>query len=134
MAERWPLSPTFLECSLASAAAEAHQWGIAEFSAGMIREERVVENLVLRVFALPEEPHEAVADYDIVRRQNARQAGRESWTTNMQFVFRDVDTYEVTTNPIGGVTAILLLDRLEYLADYWGFILRDSQRHSGRCQ
>ena len=26
---------------------------------------------------------------------------RERWTTNMQFVFQDVDPYELTTNPIG---------------------------------
>ena len=34
-------------------------------------------------------------------RLNAREVARERWTTNMQFVFRDVDPYELTTNPIG---------------------------------
>lgn len=41
-----------------------------------------MENLALRVLARPEEPHEAVADYDIVRLQDAREVGRERWTTN----------------------------------------------------
>ena len=99
--ERWPHSLAFLERSLAAASAEAHQQEIAEFSAGVIREERAVENLVLRILARPEEPHEATADYDVVRRLNAREVARERWTTNMQFVFRDVDPYELTTNPIG---------------------------------
>ena len=99
--QRWPHSLAFLERSLAAASAEAHQQEIAEFSAGVIREERAVENLVLRILARPEEPHEATADYDIVCRLNAREVARERWTTNMQFVFRDVDPYELTTNPIG---------------------------------
>ncbi len=111
--ERWPHSLAFLERSLAAASAEAHQQEIAEFSAGVIREERAVENLVLRILARPEvekhfeivvtdeEPHEATADYDVVRRLNAREVARERWTTNMQFVFRDVDPYDLTTNPIG---------------------------------
>ena len=99
--ERWTHSLAFLERSLAAASAEANQQEIAEFSAGVIREERAVENLVLRILARPEEPHEATADYDIVRRLNAREVARESWTTNMQFVFRDVDPYDLTTNPIG---------------------------------
>ena len=60
-----------------------------------------MENLVLRILARPEEPHEATADYDVVRRLNAREVARERWTTNMQFVFRDVDPYELTTNLIG---------------------------------
>ena len=44
---------------------------------------------------------EAVADYNVVRRLNAREVGRERWTTNRQFVFCEVDPYELTTNPIG---------------------------------
>ncbi|MCY4372294.1 MAG: VirB8/TrbF family protein [Spirochaetaceae bacterium] len=111
VAERWPHSLAFLERTLAAASAEAHQEEIAEFSAGLVREERAVENLVLRVLARPEEPHEAVADYDVVRRLNAREVGRERWTTNMQFVFRDVDPYELTTNPIGLTITYYAADR-----------------------
>ena len=111
VAERWPLSLAFLERQLALASAEAQQEEVAEFSAGLVREERAVENLVLRVMARPEEPHEATADYDIVRRQNAREVGRERWTTNMQFVFREVDPYEVTTNPIGLTITYYASDR-----------------------
>ena len=55
-----------------------------------ITEVSAVENLVLRVLARPEQPREAAADYDVVRRLKAREVGRERWTTNMQFVFRDV--------------------------------------------
>ena len=40
----------------AAASAEAHQVEVAEFSAGLVREERGMENLVLRVLARPEEP------------------------------------------------------------------------------
>ena len=72
-AERWPYSLAFLERTLAAASAEAHQEEIAEFSAWLVREERAVENLVLRVLARPEEPHEAVADKDVVRRLNAHE-------------------------------------------------------------
>ena len=111
VAERWPLSLAFLERTLARASAEALQDEVAEFSAGLAREERAVENLALRVMARPEEPHEAVADYDVVRRLNAREVGRERWTTNMQFVFRDVDPYEVTTNPIGLTITYYASDR-----------------------
>ncbi len=111
VAERWPHSLAFLERTLAAASAEAHQEEIAEFSAGLVREERAVENLVLRVLARPEEPHEALADYDVVRRLNAREVGRERWTTNMQFVFRDVDPYELTTNPIGLTITYYAADR-----------------------
>lgn len=110
-AERWPQSLAFLERSLASAAAEAGQQQIAELSAGIMREERAVENLALRVLARPEEPHEAVADYDVVRLQDSREIGRERWTTNMQFVFRDVDPYELTTNPIGLTITYFAADR-----------------------
>ncbi|MCY4595571.1 MAG: hypothetical protein OXC19_12355 [Bryobacterales bacterium] len=111
VAERWPHSLAFLERTLASASAEAQQEEIAEFSAGLVREERAVENLVLRVLARPEEPHEAVADYDVVRRLNAREVGRERWTTNMQFVFLDVDPYELTANPIGLTITYYAADR-----------------------
>ena len=110
-AERWPQSLAFLERSLAAAAAEAGQEQIAEFSAGIIHEERAVENLALRVLARPEAPHEAVADYDVVRLQDSREVGRERWTTNMQFVFREVDPYELTTNPIGLTITYFAADR-----------------------
>ena len=36
---------------------------------------------------------------------------RERWTTNMQFVFRDVDPYELTTNPIGLTITYYAADR-----------------------
>lgn len=111
VAERWPQSLAFLERSLAAAAAEAGQAQVAEFSAGIVREERAVENLALRVLARPEEPHEAVADYDVVRLLDAREAGRERWTTNMQFVFRDVDPHELTSNPIGLTITYFASDR-----------------------
>ena len=63
VAERWPRSLAFLERTLAAAAADAQQQEIAEFASGLIREERAVENVSLRVLARPEEPHEATADF-----------------------------------------------------------------------
>ena len=87
--ERWPQSLGFLERTLA---AVAHEKEIAEFSAGLAREARAVENLVL---ARPAEPHEAVADYGVVRRLNAR----------------DVDPYEQTTNLIGLTITYYAADR-----------------------
>ncbi len=109
--KRWPQSLAFLERQLAAAAAEALQGEIAELSAGIAREERAVENLELRVMARPEEPHEAIADYDVVRLLQAREVARERWTTSMQFVFRDIDPYEVTSNPIGLTITYYASDR-----------------------
>ncbi len=111
VAERWPLSLAFLERQLARAASEAQQESVAEMIAGLTREERAVENITLRVLARPEEPHEAVADYDVVRLVDAAETGRERWTTSMQFVFADVDPYLVTANPIGLVVTYVASDR-----------------------
>lgn len=113
VAERWPLSLAFLERTLAAAAADAHQAEIAEFASGLVREERAVENLSLRVLARPEEPHEATADFDIVRLgPDARELGRERWTTNMQFSFRRIDPHELTANPIGLTITYYAADRV----------------------
>ena len=88
--ERWPQSLASLERTLAATSSEAHQDEIAEFSAGLVSEESAAENLVLHVLARPEQPREAAAGYDVVHHLKAREVGRERWTTNMQFVFRDV--------------------------------------------
>ncbi len=88
--ERWPQSLASLERTLAATSSEAHQEEIAEFSVGLVSEESAAENLVLRVLARPEQPREAAAGYDVVHHLKAREVGRERWTTNMQFVFRDV--------------------------------------------
>ena len=111
VAERWPRSLAFLERQLARAASEAQAPQIAEYSAGLVREERAVENLSLRVLPRPQEPHEAIADYDVVRLQNAREIARERWTTTLQFVFREIGTHEVTVNPIGLTITYLASDR-----------------------
>ena len=113
VADRWPQSLAFLEHTLAAAAADAQQQEIAEFASGVIREERAVENLSLRVLARPEEPHEATADFDVVRLGlDARELGRERWTTNMQFSFREIDPHELTANPIGLTITYYASDRV----------------------
>ena len=113
VAERWPRSLAFLERTLAAAAADAQQQEIAEFASGLIREERAVENVSLRVLARPEEPHEATADFDLVRLdQAARELGRERWTANMQFAFREIDPHELTANPIGLTITYYAADRV----------------------
>ncbi len=113
VAERWPRSLAFLGRTLAAAAADAQQQEIAEFASGLIREERAVENVSLRVLARPEEPHEATADFDLVRLgPDARELGRERWTANMQFGFREIDPHELTANPIGLTITYYASDRV----------------------
>ena len=113
VAERWPRSLAFMERTLAAAAADAQQQEIAEFASGAIREERAVENVSLRVLARPEEPHEATADFDVVRLgPDARELGRERWTANMQFGFREIDPHELTANPIGLTITYYASDRV----------------------
>ena len=111
VAERWPRSLAFLERSLAQAASEAQAEEIAQFSAGLVREEQAVENLTLRVLARAQEPHEAVADFDVVRLVNAQEVSRERWTTNLQFVFREIGSSEVFDNPIGLTVTYYATDR-----------------------
>ena len=110
VAERWPLTLLFLESSLANAASDALSQEIAEHAAGLRRLERRVENVVLRVQARPEPPHEAIADYEVALFAAGRERGRERWTTTLRFEFQ-ADPPHVLRNPTGLLITFLASDR-----------------------
>ena len=87
VAERWPFTLLFPESSLANAASEAFSQEVAEYAAGLRRLERRVENVVLRVQARPEPPHETIADYEVALFASGSETGHERWTTNLRFEF-----------------------------------------------
>ena len=109
--ERWPHSLAFLERSLAAAPAEAHQQEIT----GILgrsdpRGPRHGESRA----AHPGAPGGAPRGDRRLRHRAPAERGevaRERWTTNIQFVFRDVDPYELTTNPIGLIITYYAEDR-----------------------
>ncbi len=112
VADLWPVTLLYLESGLANAASDALSQEIAEYAAGTRPVERRVENVVLRVQASPEPPHEAVADYEVALFAGGRETGRERWTTSLRFQFQaHVSAAQVRRNPTGLLITFLASDR-----------------------
>ena len=71
-------------------------------AAGVNRDERQVERVILRIQANPEPPHAATADFDVVQLTNAVETTRERWTLSLQFNFmEEVPAELMVVNPMG---------------------------------
>ena len=110
--QAWARSLRFLTTGLANEAFRSEGQNIAMLAAGVNREERQVERVVLRIQANPEPPHSATADFDLVQLTNGIETTRERWTVSMQFMFlEEVPAELMVFNPMGIIITYLRGDR-----------------------
>ena len=110
--EHWSRSLRFLTTDLANAAFRAESQNIALLAAGAAKDELQVERVVLRIQANPEEPHGAIADFDLVRLAAQNEVARERWSLSLQFLFlKEIPPDLIVHNPMGLVISYLQGDR-----------------------
>ena len=110
--QAWARSLRFLTTGLANEAFRSEGQNIAMLAAGVNRDERQVERVILRIQANPEPPHAATADFDVVQLTNAVETTRERWTLSLQFNFmQEVPAELMVVNPMGIIITYLRSDR-----------------------
>ena len=110
--QAWARSLRFLTTGLANEAFRSEGQNIAMLAAGVNRDERQVERVILRIQANPEPPHAATADFDVVQLTNAVETTRERWTLSLQFNFmEEVPAELMVVNPMGIIITYLRSDR-----------------------
>ena len=109
--DQWTRSLRFLATDLANATFEKTKEAIAMAAAGG-GDEVQVEGVLLRIQAMPEPPHTAVADFDLVTLEREREIQRQRWSASLRFVFiPDIPPDLVVHNPMGIVITYLQADR-----------------------
>ena len=110
--QAWSRSLRFLTTGLANEAFRSEGENIAMLAAGVNRDERQVERVVLRIQANPQEPHSATADFDLVQLTNGIETTRERWSLSLQFIFMEqVPAELMVVNPMGIIITYLRGDR-----------------------
>ena len=100
--QAWSRSLRFLTTGLANEAFRSEGENVAMLAAGVNRDERQVERVVLRIQANPQEPHSATADFDLVQLTNGIETTRERWSLSLQFIFMEqVPPELMVVNPMG---------------------------------
>ncbi len=111
--QAWPRSLNFLVTSLADAAFRRDSDDVAAVAAGLVEQERQVENVALSIRALPEPPHGAAANFDVVVLENGEEVARERWTVSLQFTFLEqVPANMLPVNPMGILVTYLQADQV----------------------
>ena len=109
--DHWARSLLFLATPLANAAFDRDSEAIALTAAGENRYEVTVENVLLRIQAKPQEPHEATADFDQVRTERGNEIDRRRWSVSLQFTFLpDIPSTLIVHNPMGIIIVYLQVD------------------------
>ena len=110
--QAWSRSLRFLTTGLANEAFRSEGKNIAMLAAGVNRDERQVERVVLRIQANPQEPHSATADFDLVQLTNGIETTRERWSLSLQFIFMEqVPAELMVVNPMGIIITYMRGDR-----------------------
>ena len=110
--QAWSRSLRFLTTGLANEAFRSEGENIAMLAAGVNRDERQVERVVLRIQANPQEPHSATADFDLVQLTNGIETTRERWSLSLQFIFMEkVPAELMVVNPMGIIITYMRGDR-----------------------
>ena len=110
--QAWSRSLRFLTTGLANEAFRSEGENVAMLAAGVNRDERQVERVVLRIQANPQEPHSATADFDLVQLTNGIETTRERWSLSLQFIFMEqVPPELMVVNPMGIIITYLRGDR-----------------------
>ena len=110
--QAWSRSLRFLTTGLANEAFRSEGENVAMLAAGVNRDERQVERVVLRIQANPQEPHSATADFDLVQLANGIETTRERWSLSLQFIFMEqVPPELMVVNPMGIIITYLRGDR-----------------------
>ena len=109
--DHWARSLLFLSTPLANAAFDRDSEAIALTAAGGNRYELTVENILLRIQPKPQAPHEATADFDLVRTEQGREIDRKRWSVSLQFTFlEEIPTNLIVHNPMGLIIVYLQVD------------------------
>ena len=109
--DQWTRSLRFLATDLANATFEQTKEAIALAAAGGGSEVQV-QGILLRIQAMPEPPHTAVADFDLVTLEREREVQRQRWSASLRFVFvPEIPLDLVVHNPMGIVITYLKADR-----------------------
>ena len=110
--QAWSRSLRFLTTGLANEAFRSEGENVAMLAAGVNRDERQVERVVLRIQANPQEPHSATADFDLVQLTNGIETTRERWSLSLQFIFmEEVPPELMVVNPMGIIITYMRGDR-----------------------
>ena len=107
----WARSLRFLHTPLSQQAFRTQSDSIALLAAGLVREERRVESLILRIIPTPEPPYQAQADFDVVTSSLGTEISRARWTASIQFTFlANIPPNLLPVNPLGLIITYLEAD------------------------
>lgn len=108
----WPRALRFLQTNLSRQAFDTHSDSVAMIATGLLREQRQVEGVILRILPSPAPPYEASADFNLVTSAPGREPSQARWTTSLQFTFLETVPPELLpVNPLGLIITYLETDQ-----------------------
>ena len=108
----WPRALRFLHTPLSTQAFASQGDSVALLAAGLLRDERHVESVILRVLPTADPPYQVTADFDLVFSSLGTELSRERWTASLQFTFLGaVPRNLLPVNPLGLIITYIEADR-----------------------